>query len=211
MGGRKRRTGGRRPAVPADQLVPAVGRAASPATQQLLTSASGYQVQSVGGGAEELVTVTAPDGRLCLSIALRPQGPVVEVHAESLRFASRGLLRLDCDRLEINAASETTLRTGALVQEVAGEVRTRAGGTIDMEAYAHRIRSVRGDIALHANDDVSLDGERVLLNSPRPAISVAPGQPAPAPAPAPTPALASRASRKVAPLFGLPGAPSRRR
>jgi hypothetical protein len=202
MGGRKGTTGqsqmvpaAKRPARNAKDVLPA-------APARLVTSASGYQIQSVGSPDQELITVTAPDGRLCLSIALRSDGPVVEVHAQSLRFASQGLLRLDCDRLEINAASETTLRTGALVQEVAGEVRTRAGGTVDVEAHAHRLRARLGDISLHANDDVSLDGERVLLNSPRPARRVAPDAPQPA---------AELAARPVTPLFGLRGGPSRRR
>ena len=186
-------------------MVPAPKRSprAAAATPPFLTSASGYQIQSVGAPEQELITVTAPDGRLCLSIALRPDGPVVEVHAQSLRFASQGLLRLDCDRLEINATTETALRTGALTQEVAGEVRTRAGGTVDVEAHAHRLRSRMGDISLHANDDVSLDGERVLLNSPRAATRVAPD--------APGAALAPATRAPLTPLFGLPGGPARRR
>jgi len=168
----------------------------------LLTSGSGYQIRAelpaAGDVDRELITVTAPDGRLCLSIALGADGPVVEVHAQSLRVASQGLLRLDCERLEINAAGETVLRTGGLVQEVAGEVRTRAGGAVDVEAHSHRLRSRRGDIQLQANDDVSLDGERVLLNSPRPATPVAPeASDATAPLMSETPART---------LFGLPAA-----
>ena len=163
------------------------------ATPAIASSASGYQIRAFGDADRELVTVTAPDGRLCLSIALGADGPVVEVHAQALRFASQGLLRLDCDRLEINAARETTLRTGALVQEVAGEVRTRAGGAVDVEAHSHRLRSRRGDIQLCANDDVSLDGERVLLNSPRPATLVAPEP------------VGARAPVEAKALFGLPG------
>jgi hypothetical protein len=156
------------------------GAAVASPPAPLLTSVSGYQVRSIESGAspgQDLMTVTAPDGRLCLSIALRPEGPVVEVYAESLRLASHGVLRLDCDRLEINAARETVLRTGALQQDVAGDVRTRAGGVVDVEAHAQHLRARLGDIELRANDDVSLDGERVLLNSPRPATRVAPSAP----------------------------------
>jgi hypothetical protein len=167
-----------------------------------LTSATGYQIRSLGASDQDLITVTAPDGQLCLSIALRPDGPVVEVHAQSLRFASRGLLQLDCDRLEINAAHETTLRTGALIQEIAGDVRTRAGGTVEVEAHSQRLRARRGDIQLHANDDVSLDGERVLLNSPRPATRVAPD--------GSREALSGDHPPGATPLFGLVGGPVRR-
>ncbi|HET6147509.1 MAG TPA: hypothetical protein VFH68_08230 [Polyangia bacterium] len=198
MAGRKSKTaprgrpvGSRRATGKATAAVPVSVAATSPA---ILTSASGYQIRAIAEVGHELVTVTAPDGRLCLSIALGADGPVVEVRAQSLRFASQGLLRLDCDRLEVNAARETVLRTGALTQEVAGEVRTRAGGAVDVEAHSHRLRSRLGDIQLCANDDVSLDGERVLLNSPRPAT------------PVPPEAAASRAPARSTPLFGLPGA-----
>ena len=169
------------------------GPAAGVPPPAIASSASGYQIRAFGEGGRELVTVTAPDGRLCLSIELGAQGLVVEVHAQELRFASQGLLRLDCDRLEINAASDTTLRTGALLQEVIGEVRTRAGGAVDVEAHSHRLRSRLGDIQLSANDDVSLDGERVLLNSPRPATSVVPER------------AGARARASGNALFGLPG------
>lgn len=194
MGGRKSKSAPRRglkiAAAAAD--APAAPAASIPPTA-LASSASGYQIRAFGDGDRELITVTAPDGRLCLSITLGAQGPVVEVHAQALRFASQGLLRLDCDRLEINAARDTTLRTGALVQEVAGEVRTRAGGAVDVEARSHRLCSRLGDIQLSANDDVSLDGERVLLNSPRPATPVAPER------------ADARARTVPNALFGLPG------
>jgi hypothetical protein len=191
MGARKSKSAPRRGLRVAPAPAPAAVAATSPA---ILTSASGYQIRAIADVDHELVTVTAPDGRLCLSIALGADGPVVEVRAQSLRFASQGLLRLDCERLEINAARETALRTGALTQVVAGEVRTRAGGAVDVEAHSHRLRSRLGDIQLSANDDVSLDGERVLLNSPRPATPVAPE------------AAAGRARPRSTPLFGLPGA-----
>lgn len=143
------------------------------------TLASGYRLTSSGpsGREQNLITLTAPDGRVCLSVELRPEGPVVEVHAQSLSVASEGVLRLDCDRLEIQAPGGTSLRTGSLEQDVAGDLRTRAGGVIESEAHAHRLHARRGDVALSANDDVILDGERVRLNSPREATPIRPGLP----------------------------------
>jgi hypothetical protein len=146
------------------------------------TLASGYRLTSSGPSSREqnLITLTAPDGRVCLSVELRPEGPVVQVHAQSLSVASDGLLRLDCDRLEIQAPGGTLLRTGSFEQDVAGDVRTRAGGVIDSDAHAQRLHARRGDVALSANDDVTLDGERVRLNSPREATPIRPGAPLPA-------------------------------
>ena len=147
----------------------------------LATLGSGYRLIASGPSAHEqdLITLTAPDGRVCLSVALRPDGPVVQVHAQSLEVASDGVLRLDCDRLEIQAPGGTSLRTGSLEQEIAGDLRTRAGGVIESEAHAQRMHARRGDVALSANDDVTLDGERVRLNSPREATPIRPGAPLP--------------------------------
>jgi hypothetical protein len=147
----------------------------------LATLASGYRLTASGpsAGEQDLITLTAPDGRVCLSVALRPDGPVVQVHAQSLAVTSDGVLRLDCDRLEIQAPGGTSLRTGSLEQEIAGDLRTRAGGVIESEAHAQRMHARRGDVALSANDDVTLDGERVRLNSPREATPIRPGAPLP--------------------------------
>jgi hypothetical protein len=147
----------------------------------LATLASGYRLTASGATAhqQDLIMLTAPDGRVCLSVELRPDGPVVQVHAQSLALASDGVLRLDCDRLEIQAPGGMSLRTGSLEQEIAGDLRTRAGGVIESEAHAQRMHARRGDVALSANDDVTLDGERVRLNSPREATPIRPGAPLP--------------------------------
>ncbi len=183
------------------KIVPWPAKRAQPATLAIATLASGYRLTSSGPSVrqQDLITLTAPDGRVCLSVALRPEGPLVEVHAQSLSVASEGVLRLDCDRLEIQAPGGTSLNTGSLVQDIAGDVRTRAGGVIESEAHAQRLHARRGDVALSANDDVTLDGERVRLNSPREATLVRPGAPLPAVvALAPTPAAgrATAPSRK---------------
>ncbi len=154
---------------------------ASPSRPPLTsTLASGYRLTLSSEREPDLITLTAPDGRVCLSVALRPEGPVVQVQAQSLSVASDGVLRLACDRLEIQAPGGTSLRTGSLEQEIAGDLRTRAGGIIDSEAHAQRLHARRGDVALSANDDVTLDGERVRLNSPREATLVRPAAPPPA-------------------------------
>ena len=48
-----------------------------------------------------------------------------------------------------------------------GNIETKAGGTIQTEAFSHRLESRTGDFEIEANDDVLLNGERVRLNSPR--------------------------------------------
>ena len=142
----------------------------------LLKSSSGYTVSSQDRGSDGagILTITAPDGRLCLRVQLRPEGLVLDVEGQAIRLASAGQLRLDCDSLAISAAREVSIETGALRQVVGGDVSLQAGGVIDSEGHAQRLRARLGDIELAANDDVSLDGERVRLNSPKTAGPVWP-------------------------------------
>jgi hypothetical protein len=94
-------------------------------------------------GDRKVLRLTAPDGRVCLKIALLPEGPLVELSAVALAVATEGDVTVDCERFCVNAR-----------QEIVTEA----------EAQHHRARL--GGIDLVANDDVSLQGERIRLNAP---------------------------------------------
>jgi hypothetical protein len=132
-----------------------------------LAVGAGYKVVARREEKRDLLMVQAPDGRVCLKMVLSPEGPIVEVEAQALRLASAGEMRLDCEELAINVRKDVALR---------------AGGVIESDARAHRLRARLGDIQLQANDDVSLDGERIRLNSPRAQPSAAPPAAPPFPA-----------------------------
>ena len=185
--------------APPRKLTPG-GRRTSPtkkrvktATAKLLRSRSGYTVSAAAEAGGELLTLRAPDGRLCLKIVLLPEGPVVEVSAQSVRLATSGELRVDCERLAINVRKEAAIQAGELRQTIAGDVHLRAGGAIESEADRQHLRARLGDIALAANDDVCLDGERVRLNSPKSA-----------------PPATGELARALGPLWEEPGAEARR-
>lgn len=122
---------------------------------------SGYAVDVVEGGGHEVLRLRAPDGRICLKIALSPAGPEVELSSVGLSIVSDGDVRVACDRFQVEARSGLTLATG-------GDLQARAEGDLETEAFAQRHRALRGNVALVANDDVTLDGERIRLNTPRP-------------------------------------------
>ena len=143
-------------------------RARATSTATLVRSRTGYRVATERGSGDEQITVTAPDGRLCMRIRLLADGPVIEVQSPSIHMVSTGALRLDCESLTVNAEREIALNAGGLLRQTAGgDVRVHAGGTFECEAEAQRLWARLGDLTLEANDDVSLDGERVLLNSPK--------------------------------------------
>lgn len=116
----------------------------------------------------DMIELVAPGGVVCLSIRLGPAGPMVEVHAASLRVATEGELVLDCDRLEVNARTDISLiSAGGIIQDAHGDVIVRADGEIASEAAGQQHHARRGSVDIRANDDVMLEGERVKLNGPR--------------------------------------------
>jgi len=139
----------------------------------------GYAVRVPQG---DLIEVVAPSGELCLSIRLDAAGPVVEVRAAALRVAAQGDLVLNCDRFEVNARQDIALISGGgIAQDAHGDVVIRADGEIATEADGQQHRARRGNVDIRANDDVMLDGERVMLNGPRafaaPPVDLSPRRP----------------------------------
>ena len=116
---------------------------------------------------------TSPNGQLCMRMVLGAAGPVVELQAQSLRLASSGDLRVDCERLELNAREHVTIRSANLTEIVDKDIQLQAGGLIQSEAHAQRHRARMGNIEFAANDDVALDGEQIRLNCPKPTLPTA--------------------------------------
>ena len=92
---------------------------------------------------EQVVELRSPTGDLELSIEITPEGPRLRIRALDIELNAARALRMTCVRAEI-VASETI----ALV----------AGSDLNLSAQ-------RGTAKIHANDDVDVRGERILLNS----------------------------------------------
>jgi hypothetical protein len=124
---------------------------------------SGYSMAvhgptSAGARLGEL-ELRAPDGRVCLTVVLGPNGPEVRIEAAELSIATRGKLELRAEDLSLVAAKDLSIRAGgALSLDAAGHLETRG--------FSQAIRATHGDIHVEANDDVRVDGERVRLNAP---------------------------------------------
>lgn len=138
-------------------------------TNQSILLRSGYTLACNRENEDDVLSVIGQDGTVCLRMTLGKEGPVVEMRTRSFKLAATEELRLDCDRMEINANRQVSIRSASLEQSISGDIRMQAGGLIHSEAYAQRIEARLGDIELRANDDVALDGEQIRLNSPRPA------------------------------------------
>ncbi len=121
-----------------------------------------------GGPLRDTLQLVAPDGRVCVTIQLRPEGPVVEVAAASLRVAAEGDLTVDCNRFQVHARDQIALVSGGeIATDAEGNVITRSDGEIVTEAAGQQHRARLGSVDITANDDVTLYGERILLNEPQ--------------------------------------------
>ncbi|MEZ4589234.1 MAG: hypothetical protein R2909_22905 [Gemmatimonadales bacterium] len=100
-----------------------------------------------GGG--ELVTIRGAAGAVELEVRLTEKGPVLRFEAAGIELVTEGALQARCGSFEVHAA---------------GDIVERAGGTHSTQAHTTTITSTRGDVAIKANDDVRLNGERVKLN-----------------------------------------------
>lgn len=100
--------------------------------------------------ARSTLRLVAPNGDVELTIEVGPCGSTV---------------RLSAANLEISADRDISI-TGAKVALKATEhLSIESGGDLDVGAKS-------GSLRLRAHDDISVDGERVLLNSPASAPAV---------------------------------------
>lgn len=122
-----------------------------------LSLARGYALETT----DERLTLRAPDGRMCLTIVLHPDGPIVEVAAASLAVTTAGDLRIDAGRLDVHTREGLSLHSNS-------DIELHAKAAIATTAFEQRLTATHGDIRVQANDDVRIDGELIHLNAPEP-------------------------------------------
>lgn len=103
---------------------------------------SGRRVRDESDASGEQLRITSPEGRLELEVRFNAEGPVLRFGRAAVELSSEGDVTLGARNLHLRAAEE-----------------------LSAEGHAVRLRSRRGDVAIRANDDVRLDGERIKLNS----------------------------------------------
>ena len=123
------------------------------------------RVLETGAGPDESFTVRGPTGMVELRVRFEDGGPVLHFRAADLSIDTPGTVGIDCKRFEIRAAEDIVQSCqGSLRQEVKGDLEADVHGDISVEGRTVAVEAHRGDVALKANDDVSLQGERINLN-----------------------------------------------
>lgn len=105
----------------------------------------------------DLLTLVGADGGITLTIRVTPDGPVAELRGGAVGLRVDGSLAIEAERLALRGREEVIISSD-------GGIRMDAGGDLLSEARGHRIDARLGNVDIRANDDVTLDGERVKMN-----------------------------------------------
>ncbi|MCY0991937.1 hypothetical protein OV203_32670 [Nannocystis sp. ILAH1] len=97
------------------------------------------------------------DGKVVLAIEVRETGPVLRFEGAGLTLKAAGELVLDAKKLTLRSEEALSLSTG-------GDLELIAAGDLRSTARVQTITAELGDVRVEANDDVRIDGERVLVN-----------------------------------------------
>ncbi len=90
---------------------------------------------------QEGLNVISKDGRVELSVIFEDSGPRLRFEAASVDVNAMNDVNIECENFNVRARKDVSL-----------------------EGEDASIRATRGDVKVKANDDVTLDGEQVLLN-----------------------------------------------
>jgi hypothetical protein len=142
------------------------------AETQIVTFRSGHQAEIVSGRSEESLTLRTRDGQLMLAIEMTDQGPLLRLSGGALQISAASTLSLEAKHLELSAESVAVNVRDDLVERVGGDASREVAGSSSLRARDVGIEATRGGVAVHANDDVDVKGERVRLNSDDPPMPV---------------------------------------
>jgi hypothetical protein len=131
---------------------------------QIVTFRSGYHAEIRRGRSEESLTLRTRDGQLMLAIEMTDRGPLLRLSGGALQISAASTLSLEASHLELSAESATVDVRGDLVERVGGDASREVAGGASLLARDIALQATRGGVAVKANDDVDLDGERVRLN-----------------------------------------------
>ena len=127
------------------------------APRERIELAGGHELVVSGALDRNVVELVAQNGQIRLSIEVSDAGAVLSFEGAALRLQAKGDLVIEAERLALVGRSAVALET-------AGDLHLRAHGDLTSEARIQTIRAELGNVNVKANDDVRLDGERVLVN-----------------------------------------------
>jgi len=130
----------------------------SPGKVQRVHLAGDRQIQIVRRPTHEIVQIMDGARGSAISVRLTPDGIELVIAGASLTLRADGSLNLEAEHLQLTGRSGVSVKSnGDAMIEVAGRLQTTA--------RSQALVATLGEVRVTANDDVRLDGERILLNS----------------------------------------------
>ncbi len=106
---------------------------------------------------DNVLRIVDQDGHVCLSIHITADGPVLRLEGSGLMIQATGALALDAEAVVIHGREGVAISSG-------GNAKISVAGELDTEASVQNISALLGNVNVRANDDVRMNGERVLMN-----------------------------------------------
>jgi len=103
------------------------------------------------------LNIVGPNGATRLSIQVTENGPVLKIGRGSLAIQIEGNLSIDAEQITIHGRKGMALTTD-------GDIRIDAAGDLISKAHTQKVRATPGNVDIEANDDITLDGERIRMN-----------------------------------------------
>jgi hypothetical protein len=104
-----------------------------------------------------VLKIMGPEGTLRLSIRVTADGPELQVEASEVNIHVADALNIDAGQVRIHGRDSLALTSG-------GDAKLAAAGDLDSSARIQNITATLGNVNVEANDDVRMNGERVLMN-----------------------------------------------
>ena len=131
-----------------------------------LALGDGGRVRIARGSGGEALQVVSASGDVRLEVLLTPEGAVLRIAGSRVAIEAEGELALRCARFAVEAETIALGASGDVTLEAGRGLGLRAGHDAELSSQAVKLEARRGDVSIVANDDVALNGERVLLNCP---------------------------------------------
>ncbi|HOS98525.1 MAG TPA: hypothetical protein PLR71_06185 [Deltaproteobacteria bacterium] len=109
------------------------------------------------GPQEDRLVITGADGRVSLTITVTDSGPVLHLEGAGLMITTDGDLAISAKTLAIHGRDGIALTSG-------GDAHITVQGDLTSKARIQNITAELGNVNVQANDDVRIDGERILMN-----------------------------------------------
>ena len=105
----------------------------------------------------DILRLLGNEGETSLTIEVTERGTILRFSGAALTFQAGGNLSIEADRISLHGRSGLSLTSG-------GDVRILTPADLRSEARIQTVKATLGNVNIKANDDVRINGERVMVN-----------------------------------------------